>query len=571
MGYINLYKIRSDKRDVFFEEVEEKFSKAISVENISFGDDATIGFTLHLPKSESEKDLAWKWVFSAFGQKAPTALPMSKAIITTSMPQSVENSPADQDKSLDPKELEDDSSEETNQYQHTDTYAITFGSAFFLADKYCDRDFGFSFARKLDYKTIKTTTLLSPYSKKNKTVNSYVDFSSLEFDSGESFAKIKANITLPAGSSLFQDSIQMGSSIKFSVSEDSLERIAGLIKHVENTLQNTDDKHKIPVFVEVKDKDLINRLNANLSNSINPDDVSISFSEFDIIGASEIFNSDFTFQLKYGRRNKKYDSLTVDNLNDFCSRIHLNNNYDILDIKVVSLREENSVRTDRIRDLIDHTDDNEQCLLSKGKWYHYNSDFLDYLRDSIAEIDVAYDPRYDFTDQSYQSFLDSKYTQEHNQPEYAGLDEAKIRERIKKKYYREYSFNIMRADAGFSLQDRSLQRVDGHPVEVSDLYHPQKSLMFAVKFGKSSSALTFVLEQSLNTVNLYKHKMLDNVPKIETAGIWIVLDRNDLPDLNGKPDLNDLKMLMFKNRLDEWKKEVRLAGLRPLVYVNYIR
>lgn len=33
-------------------------------------------------------------------------------------------------------------------------------------------------------------------------------------------------------------------------------------------------------------------------------------------------------------------------------------------------------------------------------------------------------------------------------------------------------------------------------------------------------------------------------------------------------DLSELKLLELKNRLDEWKKEVRLAGKKPVVYVN---
>lgn len=28
-------------------------------------------------------------------------------------------------------------------------------------------------------------------------------------------------------------------------------------------------------------------------------------------------------------------------------------------------------------------------------------------------------------------------------------------------------------------------------------------------------------------------------------------------------------MIMLKNKLDSWKKEVRLQGLNPIVYINY--
>ena len=58
-------------------------------------------------------------------------------------------------------------------------YAITYGHAFFLVDKYCDMDFGFSVARRMDFDEIKTTTLTTPNSKRNKTVNTYINYSEL--------------------------------------------------------------------------------------------------------------------------------------------------------------------------------------------------------------------------------------------------------------------------------------------------------------------------------------------------------------------------------------------------------
>ena len=62
------------------------------------------------------------------------------------------------------------------------------------------------------------------------------------------------------------------------------------------------------------------------------------------------------------------------------------------------------------------------------------------------------------------------------------------------------------------------------------------------------------------------------MPNVTTAVLWIVLERaTHIEDPDGKPDLNRLNMLMLKNRLDQWKKEVRLMGVHPLVYINYRR
>ena len=56
----------------------------------------------------------------------------------------------------------------------------------------------------------------------------------------------------------------------------------------------------------------------------------------------------------------------------------------------------------------------------------------------------------------------------------------------------------------------------------------------------------------------------------KSVAIWFVLDRSrHIENEDGKPDINRLDMLMLKNRLDQWKKEVRLQGYTAIVYVNY--
>ena len=51
--------------------------------------------------------------------------------------------------------------------------------------------------------------------------------------------------------------------------------------------------------------------------------------------------------------------------------------------------------------------------------------------------------------------------------------------------------------------------------------------------------------------------------------VKIRLEQFHIENEDGKPDINRLDMLMLKNRLDQWKKEVRLQGYTPIVYVNY--
>ncbi|MNW66735.1 hypothetical protein D3C74_452350 [compost metagenome] len=59
--------------------------------------------------------------------------------------------------------------------------------------------------------------------------------------------------------------------------------------------------------------------------------------------------------------------------------------------------------------------------------------------------------------------------------------------------------------------------------------------------------------------------------KIVDVYLWFVLERNDLPLIEGYPDINNLNMLILKNKLDQWKKEVRLLGYHPKIKINYAR
>lgn len=46
------------------------------------------------------------------------------------------------------------------------TFAVTYGASYFLIDKYCDKDFGFNFARRIPFRQVKATTLTTPNSNR---------------------------------------------------------------------------------------------------------------------------------------------------------------------------------------------------------------------------------------------------------------------------------------------------------------------------------------------------------------------------------------------------------------------
>lgn len=535
MGSINLYKIDADKRNQCLRDLENRMD--------SQGEKVLADFTFRflLDNSSETRQVAWNWIFNEFEVPEAVTMVSPRAVILIS------NSNFDS------------------------TYIATFGHSYFLIDKYCEKDFGIKFARKIEFEDIKTTTLSSTNTLLSKTVNAYIHYSNLEFDSGESFAKIKAKMKQPDGFKLFKPMLEMGSSIKFSTQDDSLELLTRIVDYVEDIVCNCPDINKIPIFSKVKDKDLVDELNHKLIRSIYDGNTQLAISELEIVGTNEIFNhNDNEYSLKSGFHEKRVSSsLSIEEVKAFCDEFDLDYNSTVLDISVIVRKDGKPVVTKRIKDYVEYTEDSRKCILSKGEWYKFNDDYLQYLHDSIGEIPTIYNPGFDFSAKIHDAFIDNQYQLEKDALDYKSLKKEEAIITLKENYYAERAFNLMRIHEGFKNHDRECSSIDGNSFEAMDLY--KDGAMYAVKIGKSSSKLCYAVDQSLSALKLLKdNRIREDLPEIDTVVIWLVLERKThIEDKNGVPDLNELNMLMLKNRLDQWKKEVRLKGLKPKVFINY--
>ena len=193
------------------------------------------------------------------------------------------------------------------------------------------------------------------------------------------------------------------------------------------------------------------------------------------------------------------------------------------------------------------------------------------MQNSIAELEVIYEPEYDFSNEKKSEYIEQKVREEKDYSEYKGLPEEEMIKKISSKYYTERVFNnVLSEKFGYENHDRTIEETGGGKIELMDLY--KNKTMFAVKIGNSSEKLSYVVEQSIIAAKMYKQKyhLHSDMPEIENIAIWIVLrGRKHLPKVDGKPDISSLNMIMFKNRLDAWKKEIRLLGYTPKVYLNY--
>ena len=440
-------------------------------------------------------------------------------------------------------------------------YAVTYGLSYFAVDKFCDVEFAFDFARRKEFKQIKTTTLTTPNAKRNKMINVYLDYNDIAFDSGESYAKIKAKVKNNEEFTIHSEIMEIGHSIKTQLPENNIDSILRFIEYVEE-VRRKEELHKIPVFRKVRDEELIGELDEELLEKIGENIECINISELDIIGTTEIFNNnDAEFILKYKGYTKQIEELTKENIVQFLEDSNLKVKDDFLKLKIISKKNGESVCTEKMKNLIDYTDDKRRCLLLKGEWYLFNDDYVQYLQDSISEIEIIYDSKYDFSDDKLAEYIDNKYQQEKCLSEYMGLSEREIRKKIKDKYYAERVYNnVLSEKYGFENHDRSNDVTNAGKIELMDLYKERS--MCAVKIGNSSAKLSYVVEQSISSLKMYKHNLLPDMPEIDNVVVWIVLkNHKHLPIIENKPDLSKLGMVMLKNRLDSWKKEVRLLEI----------
>lgn len=225
--------------------------------------------------------------------------------------------------------------------------------------------------------------------------------------------------------------VEIGHSIKTQLSDNSIDCILKFIEYIES-VREKEELHKIPVFSKVKDENVIRELDERLLEKIEENIECINISELDIIGATEIFNSnDASFTLKHERKHKNIQELTKENILQFMDENNLNIRNNFLNIKVVSNRNGEPVCTDVMKKLVDFTDDEKRCLLLKGEWYSFNDDYVQYLQDSIAELDVVYDSRFDFSNIKLSEYVERKYQEEKDCAEYSGLTIQEVKKKLK--------------------------------------------------------------------------------------------------------------------------------------------
>ena len=446
-------------------------------------------------------------------------------------------------------------------------YVLSFGTSFFSIDRYANKDFAFDYASRLPINETKRTATANTSSIRNKTISSFRKQTPLEVESGESFTKLKAVFEIDGAAELIGNTIEVGSSLRFVLKQQTAVGIVALVKHVEEVL-NHPVISAIPRFAQIKDKDLINTLEQDLLNDFTENSVNVILSEFDVYGDHEVFNTAEEYKIRIGSASKSSSNLSLDGIRRLASDNEINDAEQILNGRVQFIRDGASYKTERIHDIIDYMDENKKCLLINGIWHRFNDDYISYLHSTLSTVPVYYIPSYDLSRRKMDDFYQLKVNELRQMPEYAEKTDGELELIVRRKYYKEYCFNCMRQSDGFILYDRDLQPVDGSRIERMDLY--KDDTMFSVKIGNASSGLSYVITQSSAVVNLWRNHDPRFAFHLQNVALWIVLERQThLPLQDNRLEWRELNMLLLKTQIDSWVKLVRAAGLRPVVYLNY--
>lgn len=448
-------------------------------------------------------------------------------------------------------------------------YVATFGSSYSLVEKYCDRNFAFNIARKFEYEKIKSTSISNPNSNKNKIISSYLDNEYFEYDSGSAYLKIKAKLKLGKDFKAFDKNIEIGTSIKLSSQINSLDSFVEIVSYLDD-IKNRDDKTDIPIFQEIKDKNIINSLNEKLKKDIDFDDIKISFSDFDIIGTTEVFYSQASrFKISYKRYSKIVEYLTVEEIKEFCKEKSLEIEDVFFDINVKVDDNEHDYGNYKLIDFIDYTSDDDNAVIIKGKWYRYNNDYIENLHKSLKDLSCEHVSKFDFIESNYNKYIDNLYDKEKNKPEYIGKSQKNVKDALKKIYYKEKYYNQYISDTyHFENGDRSLKPVNGSKIEVDDLY--KDATIYAVKIGNSSGKLCYVVDQMDIAMRLIKNKTIEFNKEVKNVTIVLVINKKPKYSLeDSKFDISQIKYLALKNAINNWQKNARLLCFNPKVIIGY--
>lgn len=276
-------------------------------------------------------------------------------------------------------------------------YALSYGKAHFYLRPHCDYDFGIELAKRIaDENDIKQTASKRFQGKRKKDIKSYTANTRLDVESGESVEYLQSSI-IEQQRELFGKSGKFGASALISPGRAPAE-LGDFLTKLDQEMGRP-ARFPLPRTtilmeqVEIKrfDQMLIDELFAPVGAT------DFTHNSYDLYGIDFVFSNNGSYKIWC----PKYDAVEVEELSmkDLKDYIQQNNlaREDVLGIRIQHLQEGRPQYTKSIKEAIDFIADNEQVLLTGGKWMRFNQDYLDFLNEYLQSIEVE-DVEPQFTD-----------------------------------------------------------------------------------------------------------------------------------------------------------------------------
>ena len=455
-------------------------------------------------------------------------------------------------------------------------YAISFGRAMYLLNKYINWDFGLEMAAKmLDKSSINVQSSKYYSTSKNKSLIVY-NKGRFNAEAGESVDLINANIREIEGKSLIKKlcefintKVGFSSGIKIVISMENIliNDILNVIVLINRIYINYNNRFNIPKLLFLKlDDEIVKELNNKINSAILEEkNIDVSVSVYSVIDSElMLLNNIKKYKLSYNRKYKEYNSVTIDNIRDFMIENNIKN---ISDINLKIYFEESS-KTINVLKIIDYTTEIEGttdyfCLYD-GRWARFNNNYIDTVQKKIEEINnetVLFDKSFDLSYKELESIKQS------DKKEICDKLNIPVDKAIDSDMYREYVYNykICKEKGGLLLD-----RKEYNNIEICDIYYNGE--LVHTKIG-SPGNFNECINQSMYGFEIWnsnKERIRKKLYIDDVNTVTLLLITNNKSVIR-KENINEFKSFRFKLNLIDWKTQVESYGKNAKIIVAEIK
>ncbi len=409
-------------------------------------------------------------------------------------------------------------------------FGISYGKSHFYLRQYCDHDFGTEIAKRIaNEKDVRQKSSRKFAGKKKKEIKSYTKNSKLDIESGESIDYLRSSIMDEKKEDFgktgkFGSSTNLNPEIEKGQLADFLDK---LIKVAESrelfALPRTMIIDGLPETVSYENK-LIKEIKGVGGET------DFTANSHDLVGVDFIFSGQEKYGFYWnGNNSDELDELSIESLNAFISEYSIPDEQ-ILSIRIKVRKEDANEFSRTLKESIDYIVDNQNVILSQGKWMRFNEDYLDQLDEYIDSIDLE--------------------KVENGMEEITGI---------------EADFNTGLEKHGYDIADKDFSKIkikSGTPIEAWD--SKKGDTVYAIKFG-TAQKLGYVCDQANNTLELISKKA--NTKKLnrdfKNYCIWLGIENKNLPE-----KISGINSIILKQKIESWARKCLELGITPKIKIS---